>query len=165
VLTNPVAKVSAVPRILLEILRIGPLRIVRGRQVRRAAQNQRQFRHQFGQYFAGRLASRKRAARLKRRQNLIEVHRQFARCGILELRGKLRIFFCVVGKQLLPRGLCYFALGLNFLHVCLNFVRDIETLFRIPAEFFLNQPDFIVAQRRAVRPGGILFVRTAERDM
>jgi len=63
------------------------------------------------------------------------------------------------------RRLGVFALGLNLPHVSLDFVRDVELLFGVPAEFFLDEPDFVVAERRAVGLGRILHVRAAVSDM
>ena len=117
------------------------------------------------QHLPRRRARRLRVRRPEYRQRRVPPRRQPARDPALQLGALIGMRRAVRIPLLLPLGFQPGASGLGAPPLLERLLRHIEWLERRPAEVLLRRLHFVDAQRRAVRLGGVLLVRTSPRDV
>jgi len=141
-------------------------RVVRGGQVRGAADQGRDARADGVEHLAGCSARGNLVARLPDGQRGLPAIGQLAVEHLrLEGRAQLRIRRLVAGDQRVPGGLLLRAARARLPVARIHLSRHPELLICGEAERLLGQPHFLCAERRAVGFRGVLLVGAAVRDV
>ena len=150
----------------LELRQTLQVRIVGRGKVRGTADKCRQVRRDGIQYLAGGFPCGHGANfRPKDRESVFPCLTELLRTNVFELLRQVGMRPLIPSEHRVPEGIPFLPQFHGFPEMGKDLGRNVEMLLGIPAEVFLRESHLFLAQRRAVRFGGILFVRTPVADV